>query len=227
MDGEGIVDGCLWQGLVMDWHGFLWSWLVQREGEVGVLGGGLGVGAVGKECGVGIEGVGGLVGVSLLFSRKGLLGLIGCSLGLWIPCSVDSSLFVSLAVGIGLLGVWSSNLPLLLLFAWCAWWNRFRLRSSSLVLLGCCLGLSSFWSFAFLGFRSLHLAFRPSAWCASFLVGASRVLLVVGSWCASLSFSSWRFLSWSVLGGALVLVMVGVRWKARMEWYWCPLASME
>jgi hypothetical protein len=30
-----------------------------------------------------------------------------------------------------------------------------------------------------------------------------------------------------VLGGALVLVMVGVRWKARMEWYWCPLASME
>ena len=173
------------------------------------------------------KGVGGLVGVSLLFSRKGLLGLIGCSLGLWIPCSVDSSLFVSLAVGIGLLGVWSSNLPLLLLFAWCAWWNRFRLRSSSLVLLGCCLGLSSFWSFAFLGFRSLHLAFRPSAWCASFLVGASRVLLVVGSWCASLSFSSWRFLSWSVLGGALVLVMVGVRWKARMEWYWCPLASME
>ena len=26
---------------VMDWHGFLWSWLVQREGEAGVLGGGL------------------------------------------------------------------------------------------------------------------------------------------------------------------------------------------
>jgi len=136
LDGEGIVDGCLWQGLVMDWHGFLWSWLVQREGEVGVLGGGLGVGAVGKECGVGIEGVGGLVGVSLLFSRKGLLGLIGCSLGLWIPCSVDSSLFVSLAVGIGLLGVWSSNLPSLLLFSWCAWWNRFLRWSSCLVLLG-------------------------------------------------------------------------------------------
>jgi len=140
LDGEGIVDGCLWQGLVMDWHGFLWSWLVQREGEVGVLGGGLGVGAVGKECGVGIEGVGGLVGVSLLFSRKGLLGLIGCSLGLWIPCSVDSSLFVSLAVGIGLLGVWSSNLPSLLLFSWCAWWASLSpvvfLPCSSWVFLG-------------------------------------------------------------------------------------------
>jgi len=232
---EGSMNSCgkdLVLIRLMDWHGFLWSWLVQRAWEAGVLGGGstlvdwvlvrLVRNAVSEA-----KGVGGLVGVSLLFSRKGLLGLIGCSLGLWIPCSVDSSLFVSLAVGIGLLGVWSSNLPLLLLFAWCAWWNRFRLRSSSLVLLGCCLGLSSFWSFAFLGFRSLHLAFRPSAWCASFLVGASRVLLVVGSWCASLSFSSWRFLSWSVLGGALVLVMVGVRWKARMEWYWCPLASME
>jgi hypothetical protein len=175
----------------MDWHGFLWSWLVQRAWEAGVLGGGstlvdwvlvrLVRNAVSEAK------VGGLVGVSLLFRRKGLLGLIGCSLGLWIPCSVDSSLFVSLAVEIGLLGglVFESSRfalvllvclvgiafssGLLALFSWVflglvlpAWFGpsslcpllwflscssvslRFRLRSSSLVLLGCSFGLSSF-----------------------------------------------------------------------------------
>ena len=219
MDGEGIVDGWLWQGLVMDWHGFLGSWLVQREGEAGVLGGGstlvdwIAWGLVFESsflalvllvCLVGIAFSGGLLALFFLgLSRLGSFCLAwSFLLSLWqiLACMVRLScwnvlvpflLFGVLALSCALvswLGCFSSCAALLF---------GFDFVVDSMAVLGgiafvCGLPCSSWvllWlvfflvldggSFAFLGFRSLRLAFRPSAWCASF--------------------------SWSVLGGALVL----------------------
>ena len=54
LDGEGIVDGWLWQGLVMDWQEFLWSWLLSdglvsiRLGSLAVVGLVLSFGSLGS-----------------------------------------------------------------------------------------------------------------------------------------------------------------------------------
>ena len=80
-------------------------------------------------------------------------------------------LVVALRWWIGLLGVWSSNLPSLLLFSWCAWWASL----SPVVFLPCFLGSFSAWFFL------LGLVLLPFVlFSGSFLVLRCPCALVCG-----------------------------------------------
>jgi hypothetical protein len=199
LDGEGIVDGWLWQGLVMDWHGFLGSWLVQREGEAGVLGGGSTL----------VD----WIAWGLVFESSFLaLVLLVCLVGIAFSSGL-LALFSWVFLGL-VLSAWfgpSSLCPLLWFLSCSSVSLRSRLRPSSLFFLGVALA-------CLLSGLSLSSDFDRFAWLSVLPLGALPLWLVL-----LVSFLSWGLgvlpcpsprgasFSWSVLG--VTGSEAGVFWK--------------